>query len=231
MTDDPFKLRRWTLAQALAWIIHRTPEAVLETPMNMDVLDVADEAARLSVDKDREEEERARPADDFRPADKFRPDRFKRDELRGRLMDGTLTAYGIKRGQAEHSPIPNTSWETIDSFYVVGFGPSDVGSSREKTRRYRDVFVRPSDVLPDWPAAEGGDIGREKRAKGGTRQAPLAERIAAELREMFPGGRPPKKVKEIDRALKGRPNVGGFSRRTLEAAINRAWPRSRQRTA
>lgn len=218
MTDDPFKLRRWTLAQALAWIIHRTPEAVLETLMNMDVFDVANEAARLNVDEDREEEERARPADDFRPADKFRPDKFKRDELCGRLMDGTLTAYGIKRGQAEHSPIPNTSWETID-IYVLGFGPSDVGSSLENTPRYRDVFVRPSDVLPEWPAAEGRDIGREKRAKGGTRQAPLAERLAAELREMFPGGRPAKKVEEIYRALKSRPNVGGFSQRTLEAAL------------
>src|SRR5580658_191181 len=59
--------------------------------------------------------------------------------------------YGIGRGHTEHSAIPKTSWETIDSFYVVGFGPHDVGSSRETLPRYRDVFVRPGDVLPEWP--------------------------------------------------------------------------------
>jgi hypothetical protein len=161
MTDEPLELPRWTLAQTLAWIIHRTPEAVLETLMNMSVFDVADKAAILTFDKDRDDQEMARPADDFRPADKFGPDRFRRDELRDRLKDGTLTAYGIRDGQFKHSEIPKIDWDTIDSFYIYyensRIGPRDVGSSNECSPRYRDVFVFPSDALRLWADPASGE--------------------------------------------------------------------------
>ena len=42
---------------------------------------------------------------------------------------------------------------------------------------------------------------------------------------MFPDGRPKMKVDEITRELQARPDVGRFSKRTLEKAINLAWRR------
>ena len=44
-TNDPLKLPRWTLAQALAWMIDKTPEAVVRAD-GKEVFDVANEAIR-----------------------------------------------------------------------------------------------------------------------------------------------------------------------------------------
>jgi hypothetical protein len=62
-------------------------------------------------------------------------------------------------------------------------------------------------------------------ATGGknARRPSLAERIAAELRELYPKGKPAKKFEEIRRDLKARPNVGGFETRTLQTALRMAW--------
>jgi hypothetical protein len=138
--DDPFKLPGWTLGQALAWMIYQAPEAISQAN-GKDVFDVADGAIRR---------------DDV-DGDTLSADLRKRDELYERLKAGTLTAYGIRFGQTEHSSIPTASWHTIDSFYVPdapsGISPDDVSSSRESSPRFRNVFVRPEDVLRLWPPA------------------------------------------------------------------------------
>jgi hypothetical protein len=127
------------MAQALAWIIYRKPEAVSQTPRSKDVWDVANEAARREgID-----------------ADLVSADLRKRFELLDHLKRGTLTAWGIAREHSEHTPIPATSWDTIDSFYTYNpqsnIGPCDVGNSDESSARYRDVFVKPLDIRNRWP--------------------------------------------------------------------------------
>jgi hypothetical protein len=139
MIDNPFELAGWTLAQALVWIIYRTPEAVSRTAREKDVFDAANEAAR------REGVEEATISADLR----------KRFDLLEHLKRRTLTDYGVGRGQNQHNAIPTTSWHTIDSFYVYHakshIGCRDVGSSDESSPRYRDVFVLPNDVVRLWP--------------------------------------------------------------------------------
>jgi hypothetical protein len=75
-TRDPLKLARWTLAQALVWIIYRTPQAVGETPCTKDIFDVANDLAR------REGIEQAAMLADLQ----------RRDELLDQLKRGTLRA-------------------------------------------------------------------------------------------------------------------------------------------
>lgn len=138
-TCDSIGLPRWALAQALAWIIYRTLDAVTQTPCPEDVFDVANGAAR------REGIEQTAMLADLQS----------RDELLDHLKRGTLRAWGIARGQTEHHPLPSTSWDTIDSFYSFdprgGIAPCDVGSSGEDSARYRDVYVIHTDVESCWP--------------------------------------------------------------------------------
>jgi hypothetical protein len=137
-TGNPLEFPRWTLAQTLAWIIHRTPEAVSGTPPTKNVFDVANEAAR-----------REGIAEAALSADLHR-----RFELLDHLKRGTLTAYGVRRGQTEHDVIPKSAWDTIDSFYVYNptarIGPSDVGNSDESSARFRDAYISPADALSIW---------------------------------------------------------------------------------
>jgi hypothetical protein len=132
-------LARWTLAQALAWLICRTPQAVAQTPCSKDVFDVANDLAR------REGIEQPAMSADLQ----------RRDELLDSLKGGTLRAWGIARGQTEHAPIPPTSWDTIDCFYAFDpkahISPRDIGRSGEDSARYKEVYVIPGDVENLWP--------------------------------------------------------------------------------
>ena len=87
---DSLELARWTLAQTLVWIIYRTPQAVAQTPCTKDVFDVTNDLARRAG---------------IEPT-AMSADLQRRDELMDHLKRGTLRAWGIARGQTEHSPIP-----------------------------------------------------------------------------------------------------------------------------
>lgn len=220
-TNDPLKLPRWTLPQTLAWTIFKTPEAVSWAD-GKEVFDVANETIRREVD------------DATRSAALPR-----RDELYDRLCDETLTAYGIGRGQSEHNPIPALAWPAIDCFYNYDgrcdAGPDDVYRAGESLPRYRDVFVRPNDVLRLWSLGEAtsSKAGARSEAKAKAirvRGPSLAERLSAELKAMYPSGRPAMRVQEIIRALAARPNIGEFGETTLKTAMRRAFPRGRRRS-
>jgi hypothetical protein len=153
-TNDPLKLPRWTLPQALAWMIHKTPEAV-SLADGKEVFDVANEAIRRDG------------VDDTTKSAALR----QRDELYDRLCDETLTAYGIARGQSEHSQIPALAWHTIDCFYNYDgrceADPDDAYCSGESPPRYREVFVRPKDVLRLWSLGEvEGSLGSDPPLSG-----------------------------------------------------------------
>ena len=153
-TNDPLKLPRWTLAQALAWMIYKTPEGVSGAD-GKEVFDAANETIRRDW------------IDDATKSAALR----RRDELYDRLCDETLTAYGIARGQSEHSQIPALAWHTIDCFYNYDgrceAGPDDAYCSGESTPRYREVFVRPTDVLRLWPLGEvEGSLGSDPPMSG-----------------------------------------------------------------
>jgi hypothetical protein len=224
-TNDPLKLPRWTLAQALASMIDRSPEAVARAD-GKEVFDVANEAVRR---------------DGVDDATKSVALRW-RDELFGALCDGTLTAYGIGRGQSEHSPIPALAWEMIDCFYNYDgrcdSGPDDVYRSGESLPRYQEVFVRPKDVIGRWrcfwgPLNSGGAVPGEARdspagarleAKANRRRRPsLSERLAVELKAMYPNGHPAMSDEDIRRELGKRPNVGRFGDTTFKVAKRKAF--------
>ena len=54
----------------------------------------------------------------------------------------------------------------------------------------------------------------------------LHERLAGELKALYPQGRPAKAMEEIRRELEARPNVGNFGVRTLQRALGSAWPKA-----
>jgi hypothetical protein len=73
-------------------------------------------------------------------------------------------------------------------------------------------------LAKDAPAEQAQPASKKRRPS-------LKDRLADELRASFPDGRPAMKVDEISRCLSSRPTVGSsFARRTLEAAIQLAWP-------
>jgi len=59
-----------------------------------------------------------------------------------------------------------------------------------------------------------------------SRTVSLAKRVAAEFVQMFPGGRPAMKVKELMAQVRLRPGFGTVSARTVEEALHLAWPPS-----
>jgi hypothetical protein len=142
-SHDSLDPARWTLAQALTWIIYRTPEAVAQTLCTKDVFDVANDLAR------REGIEQPAMSADLQ----------RRDELLDRLKRGTLPAWGIARGQTEHQLIPSASWDTIDCFYTFDpksyISPRDIGRNGEGSARYKEVYVIPGDVENLWPPPFG----------------------------------------------------------------------------
>jgi hypothetical protein len=216
-TNDPLKLPRWTLAQALAWMIDKTPEAVVRAD-GKEVFDVANEAIRRDG------------VDDATKSAALR----QRDELFDDLCDGTLTAYGIGRGQSEHNPIPALAWPMIDCFYNYDgrcdSGPDDVYRSGESLPRYQEVFVRPKDVFGLWPPGEPAlsPAGAPLEAKAIREHSPsLAERLAVELKAMYPNGHPPMSDEDIRRELAKRPSVGRFGDTTFKRAKRRAFPKGR----
>jgi hypothetical protein len=215
-TNDPLELPRWTLPQTLAWLIDKTPEAVPWAD-GKDVFDVTNETIRR---------------DGVDDASKSAPLR-RREELYERLCDGTLTAYGIGREQSEHSPIPAWAWDTIDCFFNYDVqcdaSPDDVYRSGESLPRYRDVFVRPQAVLIRWRLDVGGSqAGAPPEARAIKSDRPSrAARLARELKEIYPDGRPAKSVKQITSSLVARPNIGKFGDTTLKKALRLAFPNER----
>jgi hypothetical protein len=211
--NDPVKLPRWSLPQALAWMIYKTPKAV-PWAEGKDVFDVTNEALR-----------RDEACDATGPSPTHR-----RNELYERLCDGTLTAYGIKQDQSEHSPIPPWAWETIDCFFNYGeqcdATPDDVYRSSESLPRYRDVFVRPQDVLVRWHVGfESSQAGAPEEARAiKSDRLTRAARLARELKAIYPGGRPPMSVKQITSSLIKRPDIGKFGDTTLKKAMRLAFP-------
>jgi hypothetical protein len=136
---DAPELARWTLPQALVWIIFRTPQAVAITPNTKDIFDVTNDMVR------------SEGIDEGAISTAVQ----RREELLDYLKRGKLQAWGIPRGQTEHSPVPSTSWDTIDSFFIYnGLAPSDVGSSEEESARYREVYLIPDDVEACWASKD-----------------------------------------------------------------------------
>ncbi len=66
-------------------------------------------------------------------------------------------------------------------------------------------------------------------AQARTRATTLAEKVAAELRQMFPNGRPEILVKELTAQVALRPGVGRPGQRTVEEAIRLAWGEPKNR--
>jgi hypothetical protein len=160
---DCFDLATWTMPELMAWVIYRTSEAVLALAeenrirtlvwQGEDQFDVNGNKAgvfwRLRppdkkslfdvvVEADTRERQEGLTLSAIR----------KRADLEAGFIRGELAAYGIKRGEAEHSAIPAAAWATIDLFDepCTHFEPEDVGRQREETPRYTDVYVISEDV-------------------------------------------------------------------------------------
>jgi hypothetical protein len=82
-----------------------------------------------------------------------------------------------------------------------------------------DVFMLRAADMPS-PGAGG-----HRLPKAPARKTTLAARLATELSNLFPAGRPAKKIEEIRRDLENLPRVGPFSPRTLDEALKQAWPK------
>jgi len=127
---------RWTVPQALAWIIYRDVGPVnrlSDRPSSpWDVLNAAVRGAG---------------GDDEREQACFSA----RDELISKLKSGTIEAYGIALGQRIHAPIPRLAWETINTLneYDERVGPLDVGY--DGSPLYRNVLVNSEAVQNLWP--------------------------------------------------------------------------------
>jgi hypothetical protein len=127
---------RWTLPQALAWIIYRDVGLVYrigEKPFSS--MDVLNEAIREAED-DNEGARRCFSA---------------RDDFVAKLKCGSISAYGIALGQRIHAPIPRLAWETINTLneYDERVGPLDVGY--DGSPLYRNVLVDAEVVKDLWP--------------------------------------------------------------------------------
>ena len=55
----------------------------------------------------------------------------------------------------------------------------------------------------------------------------LSQRLAEEMKALYPQGRPAKAVEVIRRELEARSTVGKFGDRTLQRALEHAWPKTR----
>jgi hypothetical protein len=165
---DCFDLATWRMPQLMAWVIYRTSEAVLALAEENRIRTLVwQEENQFDVNGNKTGVfRRLRPPDKkslfdvVEEADtRERQEGLalsairKRADLAARFIRGELTAYGIKRGEAEHSAIPAAAWATIDLFDepCTHFEPEDVGRQREETPRYTDVYVISEDVRRIWP--------------------------------------------------------------------------------
>jgi hypothetical protein len=244
---DCFELPRWTMPQLMAWVIDRTSEAVLtlseefrmqtrvwqqedlisakgekwaidwklRPPDKLTLFDVTAEAvARKEADG---RERRALPL---------------RMELYDQFIQGALTAYGKRRGDAEHMAIPKTAWKTIDLFDrpCNHFDPEDIGRENEATPRYTDVYVIPEEVSRVWPRV-GAKPEQAASPRPKTKVPTKPEAIASILLSSFPNCRPrltnPELARRVEKDVKS--EIGDFSPKTLGRAIQIAWPGSSRR--
>lgn len=141
---DPMAKPFWTLPMALAWVIYRTPDTLLNLN-GSPPFDVIAEAVS-STNDDRDMASRYLAI---------------RDEFFDHLKRGTFVAYGIPRGECKHYEIPRIEWPTIDTLFEYDpvIGPNDVGNNSDKvgksgkrTARYLDVFVSREAVTSIWAA-------------------------------------------------------------------------------
>jgi hypothetical protein len=204
LAKSRFDDSRWPLDCVLAWIAIRRIEALALSYQELDLRRHA----------------WLRAFEDAEPL--FREDPVR--ELWTKLTAGELEAIG-----PDDKPLPAPSW--------------DNRSLDPKT--WPDVRFRREDALRLWPSIEalaaecgeragapaktkaGEEVGAPLKAKG--RKAPrarrpsLAERLAAELRQMLPDGRGAKKTKEIEKDLRARPGVGNFGDTTFKKAMRLAF--------
>jgi hypothetical protein len=127
---------RWTVPQALAWIIYRDIGRVYQVGKKpFSCMDVLNEAMHEAKD-DNEEARRCFSA---------------RDDFVAKLTCGSVGAYGIPLGQRIHAPIPRLAWEAINTLneYDERVGPLDVGY--DGSPLYRNVLVDAEVVQDLWP--------------------------------------------------------------------------------
>jgi hypothetical protein len=244
---DCCKLARWTMPPLMAWVIDRTSEAVLalseEFRMQTRVWQQEDlisaKGEKWAIDW------RLRPPDKLTLFDvtaeavareeadgRERRALRLRLELYGQFIQGALTAYGKRRGDAEHMAIPKTAWKTIDLFDLPcnHFDLEDVGRESEQTPRYTDVYAIPEEVSRVWPRA-GAKPEQAASPRPKTKVPTKPEAIASILLSSFPNGRPsltnPELVERVEKGAKS--EIGDFSPKTLGRAIQIAWPGSSRR--
>jgi hypothetical protein len=104
-------------------------------------------------------------------------------------------------------------------------------------KTWPDVRFSRKDLLRLWPALEtlaeetgptpgrtaAGAAGVETREVQRARGPSLAERLAAELRQMLPDGARAMKTKQIEQALRARSGVGAFGDTTFKKAMRLAF--------
>jgi hypothetical protein len=235
-----FELARWTLPQAVSWIIYRSSEAVLALAEEVRRASrVWREKGRYNVKNGKVDvawdlviPERASVYDVVDEA--ARREDLEPCELDGiqacdqfieRLQRSALIAYGVSRGEQEHRPIAKTAWDTIDSITCTcsHLDPEDIGSERERTARYSKVFVLPEDVRAMWPPLHNSIDATVASVASPKPNKP--EAAAQALTRLFPNGRPSLTVPELIRELNTKaPGIGIVSPRTMSRAIPLAWP-------
>jgi hypothetical protein len=155
-----------------------------------------------------------------------------RAELKGQFIGGVLTAYGKRRGDDEHNAIPKTAWDAIDLFDLPcnRFDPEDMGRESEATPRYSDVYVVPNEVISVWPRIEAPP--EQTQSPVGKTNAPTKlEELTRALLRRFPDRRPSLSLSDLEKMLRAEEGagIGSFSRRTLERAVQQAWPGTSRR--
>ncbi len=215
----------WSLAQVLTWIIRRSPQEVValhpERPtaaprvarsdpslfdippkqtVELSAFDVLNDIARSGNEKLEQSGAMART------------------DLIDKLIAGTLTAFGIPRGETEHKQIASASWLTISSFDGPNPNlPADaVWATTEPSARFLKVRCAAVDVRRLWPAPPkskepiplDSDVNKVIRVAIAAKGANLTAREAEKIRAKKCAGVNREHFRALLITLQGPPNLG-----------------------
>lgn len=222
---------RWTLPGVLAWVIHRTPEAIAKTygvkvtgpdfgtPKHGKLAEesppktcfdvVAEALEKASEGRDKEDTTYTKPIIDAR------------DDLKQKLEAGVLKAFGIAPGERTHKAIPKKDWVTI-SFAAPPSHPDlavdGVASIEDGKPLYSRVYVLAKKVKARWPALDAPKAPHTRAQKAPSLDAAILA-ITTLWPDKIPTMRAQTRNTQINDWLKGNSSIGSVSPRTICHAL------------
>jgi hypothetical protein len=215
----------WSLAQVLTWIIRLSPQEVValhpERPTAAPRVAQSDPSPFDIPPKQTLESSAFDVLNDIARSGNeklWQSGDMARTDLIDKLIAGTLTAFGIPRGETEHKKIESASWLTISSLDGPNPNlPADaVWAITESSPRFLKVRCAAADVRRLWPAPAKGKepipldsevkkvIRDALAAKGANLTSREAEKICAEQC----AGVTRKNFRALLETVQGPPNLG-----------------------